>query len=288
MKYKKYLIWIASIALLLVVGVLLSQPVLLKAVYAKYKSTDHFAILPEDARIRYESKAKDNAIAVKEILDGSQMKVESILRARFMKPIGVYVCASQDSFNDYVPISKNVRGAVYWGKVFLSPGAFSYDEKFLAELTSHELTHYLFYTHLGDKTHVDNVPLWFREGIAVFVANGGAEFTKDQQVFDLISSEEREAFLSGKIDFWFASKDPRDAVAKNGAANWLLYRVGALFVHQMRDSNPAGFDTLIQLLLSGTEFNEAVKDSYGKNVESLLAEFSQYLTTKNASMKPAD
>jgi hypothetical protein len=197
------------------------------------------------------------------------------------KTIEVYICSSQNSFNEYVFLSKNVKGAVYWGKLFLSPGAFSQNESRLAELTTHELTHYLFYTHLGEKAHVENIPLWFREAIAVFVANGGADYTKGGNLLNLISSEEKQAFLSGKVDFWFASSDPRDAVTKNGTANWLLYRVGTFFVHFLRDSQPGKFDELIQLLLSGTKFNVALAVTYGKNTETLLREFSQYLTTAN-------
>jgi hypothetical protein len=280
-KNKKFIILTASIILLFTIGAFLNQPIFLKAVLAKYKSTDHFVILPKDSRIRFEKTAKENAIALKEILDGSQKKVELVLNSHFEKPIEVYVCSSQDSFNEYVFLSKNVRGAVYWGKLFLSPGAFSQGEKSLVELTTHELTHYLFYTHLGAKAHLEHIPLWFREGIAVFVANGGAEYTKDKDVFDLISSEEKEAYLSGDIKFWFASKNPHDALTKNGTANWLLYRVGAMFVHYMHDSKPDNFEKLIKLLLSGTEFNTAVEISYGKNIELLLKEFAQYLTTKN-------
>lgn len=96
-----------------------------------------------------------------------------------------------------------------------------------------------------------------------------------------MSGEEKEAFLSGKTYFWFVSKDPHDAVTKSGTANWLLYRIGALFVHYMHDSKPDNFDKLIQLLLSGAKFNEAVEISYGKNIEVLLGEFSQYLSTTN-------
>lgn len=270
----------SACVLLLLIGVWLSQPMFLKAVLAKYKSTDHFAVLAEDARVRYENDAKHNALALGKVIDGSQRRVEAVLKARFKKPIEVYVCASQDVFNEYVFLSKDVKGAVYWGKLFLSPGAFSQDPEHLAEITAHELTHYLFYTHLGERAHLENVPLWFREGVAVFVANGGAEYTRLQGVAHMMTSEEKTGYLSGDTSFWFSSNDPRDAVAKNGTANWLLYRVGALFVHYLHDSHPAKFDELISLLLSGVQFDVAMKKSYGKDTQLLLAEFSRYLTEK--------
>jgi hypothetical protein len=277
---KKFLIFIAALVSLLVVAGLLNHSILLRAVVAKYKSTSQFAVLATDPRIRYEAPAKDNAIALQKILETSRQQVESVLGARFEKPVEAYVCASQDSFNDYVFLSKNVKGAVYWGKLFLSPGAFSQGEPSLAELTTHELTHYLFYTHLGEQAHVKNIPLWFREGIAVFVANGGAAYTKGKTIRDVMSSEEQQAYLSGATNYWFTSTDPRDAVAKNGMANWLLYRVGALFVHYLHDSQPAKFAQLTKLLLSGTEFSVALERSYGKKLELLLEEFARYLSSK--------
>lgn len=278
----KFIISIGSIIFLLSIGILLNKSLFLKSLIAKYKSTDNFITLVEDSRIRYEKSAKEDAIALKEILNASQRKVEVALNARFEKPIEIYVCASQDSFNEYVFLSKNVRGAVYWGKLFLSPGAFGRGEEYLAELTTHELTHYLFYTHLGEKAHIKNIPIWFREGIAVFVADGGPNYTKDKDVSDLMSSEEKEAYFSGNIDFWFASNNPADAVAKNGAVNWLIYRVGALFVHYMHDSQPENFEKLMRLLLSGTEFSQALEVSYGKNIEILRKDFFQYLARKDA------
>lgn len=281
LKHKKFTIFAVSVPLLFIIGSFLSQTTLSKAVLAKYKSTAHFLILTEDPRIRYEKPAQENAIALSQVLRGSQNNVESILRTKFKKPIEAYVCSSQESFNEYVFLSKNVKGAVYWGKLFLSPAAFNHSEKFLSELTTHELTHYLFYTHLGAKAHIEHVPLWFREGVAVFVADGGSEYTKDKNVSSLMTVAEKEAFLSGETHFWFASKDPHDAVTKNGVANWLLYRVGGLFVHYMHDARPDSFNKLIQLLLSGTKFDEAVEISYQKSIEVLLRDFSQYLSTKN-------
>ncbi len=256
---------------------ILSQPMLLKALRAKFKSTDNFIVLAPDPRIRYEENSKENAIAVQKILQHSQDSVELLLKSKFKKRIEVYVCSSQETFNGYVFLSTNVRGAVYWGKLFLSPGAFSGDQSSLTELTTHELTHYLFYTHLGEKSSIENIPLWFREGIAVFVANGGAAYTREKDVFHQISLEEKDVFQSGAVDYWFNTTDPRDAVSKTGRANWLLYRVGALFIHYLHDSQPADFENLITLLLSGTKFNRAVELSYERTIDSLLAEFKQNL-----------
>ncbi|MFZ6731814.1 hypothetical protein ACO0LG_07820 [Undibacterium sp. Ji42W] len=277
-KIVKFSLFIFIIASCLAAAALLNQPMLLKAVRAKFKSTDNFIVLSADPRIRYEGNSKSNAIALQKILQSSQSSVEHLLKSEFKKPIEVYVCATQETFNEYVFLSTNVRGAVYWGKLFLSPGAFSSGHSSLIELTTHELTHYIFYTHLGEKASVENIPLWFREGLAVFVANGGAAYTDEKDVFHQFSLEEKQRFQSGSIDYWFHSKDAGDAVSKAGRANWILYRVSALFVHYLHDSQPANFEKLISLLFSGTEFSRAVELSYKRTIESLLVEFQQKLS----------
>lgn len=276
MKFKKPIIWAISLVIICVVALAITQPVLVKAILAKYKSTDHFLVLQADNRIRYEAPAKRNALILSGFLNDSQGAVEYALNANFKKPVEIYICASQESFNEYVFLSKNVRGAVYWGKLFLSPGAFSRGTA--KRLTSHELTHYLFYTHLGEKAHMEGIPLWFREGIAEFVANGGADYTVEKEVLELMSHKEKEAYLSGKLNFLFFTQNAADAVTKDGVVNWLLYRVGALIVHFIHDSNPQEFDNLIKSLLSGVEFGEALQESYGKDTESLLKEFTLYLS----------
>jgi hypothetical protein len=96
-----------------------------------------------------ESNQSKNRTKLGGVLSDSQKAVENVLNANFQKPFEVYVCFSQEVFNEYVFLSKNVRGAVYWGKLFLSPGAFSRDS--LKRLTSHELTHYFFILILARK-----------------------------------------------------------------------------------------------------------------------------------------
>ncbi len=278
---KKYVVLALFAASLLGIAAFLHHSLFLKALLAKYKSTDQFITLAEDSRIRYEEDARTHAVALEKVLQTSQKSVETILHAHFARPVEAYVCATQDSFNEYVFLSKNVKGAVYWGKLFLSPGAFRQGQTVLLELTSHELTHYLFFTHLGEKAHIERVPLWFREGIAVFVANGGAQYTKGRDVLDVISSTERQAYLSGDMDFWFASKDPVDALRKNGTANWLVYRGGGLLVHYMHDTQTDAFEKLIPMLLAGAEFNQAVETAYGKNMESIRKAFHQHMTGNN-------
>ena len=275
MKYKKVFVGALATIILLLIASFLAQPLVIKAIKAKFKSTDHFLILQEDSRIRYELDAKSNAKILADVLSDAKKAVEQILKSSFEKPIGIYICASQEAFNEYVFLSKNARGAVYWGNVFLSPGAFNRGS--LDELVQHELTHYLFFSHLGERAHIKNVPLWFREGVAVFVANGGSRYTEYTEIHRLMTSQERKAYLSGETDAWFKTANAQDAVTSNGVANWLLYRVSGLFVHFMYISNPNSFDSLVQKLLAGEALDVAIQSTYSMSVEDFHARFTEYL-----------
>lgn len=70
-------------------AVILSQPILLKALRAKFKSTEDFIVLSTDSRIRYQEHSQKNAIAEQIILQYSQDKVELILKSEFKKEIEV-------------------------------------------------------------------------------------------------------------------------------------------------------------------------------------------------------
>lgn len=279
MTYKQKIIGIIVAVLFLIICGLLTQPLLIKSIKAKFKSTDHFLMLKQDPRIRYEKGAEKNALVLSDVLPASKNAVERILKSTFKKPIDAYICTTQQSFNEYVFLSKNVRGAVYWEKIFLSPGAFNRGS--LDNLVQHELTHYLFYSHIGEKAHIESVPLWFREGIAVFVANGGESYIKHAEIYSVMTSQERKAYLSGETDFWFNTSNIQDAVTSNGVANWLLYRVSGLFVHFMQFSDPKKFNDLIQRLLNSESFDTAVVSSYNQNIESLHDDFSEYLNSNN-------
>lgn len=271
---KKTIIYLFVISIVMLGLILVINPMLIKAVMAKYKSTNHFLVLESDPRILYEQGSKNNALIVNKILDQRLTTVEEILGYSTMLTPSVYICNTQSSFNEYVYLSENVRGAVFWGKLFLSPRAFSQGS--ITRLLDHELTHHLFNSYLGEKSHIENIPLWFREGIAVYVANGGESFTRNKRLFYLMNKDEISAVLNKEVERWFQTSNPSAAV-KKGVVNRSLYRISAMVVHFMQIKNPAQFNLLMQALISGKKFNVAVQESYGADFEELYDEFYAYL-----------
>ncbi len=88
MKRKKIVIF-GGIFFFIIGVIVVSQPVLIKALLAKYKSTDHFVTLFEDPRIHYESSAKDNALLLHDVLEEQINSVEEALDVPFKKPIEI-------------------------------------------------------------------------------------------------------------------------------------------------------------------------------------------------------
>ena len=276
MKYKKALRGSLMLVVALIAVVLVAQPLIWKSIYARYKSTEHFLVFEKDPRIRYEEGAELNAEKVFSLLPETEEAVAQILDSSFDEPIRIFVCATQDSFNDYVFLSRNVRGAMYWGNVFLSPGAF--ERGSLNGLLEHELTHYLFYTHLGERDHIRNIPLWFREGLAVFV--DGISGDIDMGIADALmpmNNRDKSTFLSGKADYWFYSTNPTDALTEEGAVNGMLYRIGGAVIHYLYITDPVGFKNFVQSLLSGENFNDALEATTEYSLESLLQSFREAL-----------
>lgn len=272
---KKGLLILLAISLLCFGALVVFQPYLIKAIYAKYKSTEHFVALKHDSRVRYEPGAEANARKLAQVLDDVALEVEEALGAKFDRNIEAYICATQEQFNEYVYLSKNARGAVYWEKLFLSPGAFQ--GSYLRPITLHELTHYLFITHLSDKQHIQNIPLWFREGIAVYVANGNSEYMTRSRYIRLMTNAEKSDFWAGKYDAWFSTADPSSVLAASGAINFELYRIYGYLVHYLAMQDEGKFKSFIGNLLDGQEFYSALNEMYGKDLAELLTDFSIYL-----------
>ena len=141
--------------------------------------------LQTDERILFEKGAEKEAKLISSILDSSIDVVTRFYGSPFTKDIYITVSASQKHFMRRCGGSPKARGMFNWGRIFISPLAFTRDtyEKILV----HELAH----LHTGEKTgvfhYVSDIPAWFSEGLSVYVSDGGgAESVSDSQAIDWI------------------------------------------------------------------------------------------------------
>lgn len=231
---------------------------------ALFASTDGFIPFSADQRILYEPGAEAYAEEVQAILNDA---VERVQRRQgvFPEPVAVFICASQESFNAYVPRGFQARGAVFLGKLFLSPRAFTTNTH--AGILVHELSHLQWIQRLGTFSYQINFPVWFQEGFAVFLSNGGGAEPVDP-------AAARQAILAGET---FTPEEsgalliPRTAQSY-GLQGQMFYRQSALFVTYLHRRDEAAFRRFLTALQNGTSFADAFT-SFGGTVREMWDQF---------------
>lgn len=259
-------ILIALTVVVTVVGIALSQN---RGAQAWLLGERGFVPDSLDQRILAEPGVDKEALSrVRNGLDTCIHVVESAHGQPFPGRVRVYLSRTQDSFNKRVAASPQgiARGAVFADRLFLSPRAFA--TKSSIEVLKHELSHLHFRQILGT-AYTTEIPGWFQEGMAVFVANGGGA--------EPVSKERAiEAMLRGKrfSPEAVGSAIPRKAAAY-GLGHHMFYRQAELFVGYLADTHPDSFDQFIALLLGGDDFRSAFEAAFGQTVseewESFIA-----------------
>src|SRR5271169_6896975 len=97
---------IIKIGLLLVLAINLTGCSLLKTGFASLKSTSGFKPIEEDKRVLAEPRAEGLAKQVAGYLPEAIKTVEKRQCRDFVKPIEIYICASEDSFASHTGVSK--------------------------------------------------------------------------------------------------------------------------------------------------------------------------------------
>jgi len=231
----------------------------MKAVVAMTKSTEHFITLDENTAIRYEKGSKEFAIKIAPQFEKSIQTIELKQYGKFPEKVFIYIPSSIDSFSSYCA-SKLPSACVIGGKVFISPKLLNSPDRILGILI-HELSHLQLSQFIGRWDYHRNVPVWFSEGLAVYVSDGGGAEKVER-------SEAVKAIKAGK------------AIVPNGSGSLLFsktassfnlkphmfYRQSSLYVEWLHHQNTEHFKQLIGLLHNGNILEEAMMKSYGFTV----------------------
>lgn len=134
-------------------------------------STDAFIAHQANPRIYHDPGAEHYARLLIPILSACITQIEQKQQAPFTEDIKIFVCASQESFNTLVPRGIRAKGAMFLEKLFLSPRAFETDRH--QGILTHELSHLHMIQTVGGVAYQTGLPVWFQEGLAVFVSEGG-------------------------------------------------------------------------------------------------------------------
>jgi hypothetical protein len=192
--------------------------------------------------------------------------------------VGVYatpeVYAAANGLGSAVPV-----GVTFVGRVNLSAKLFWPQHQRLPAILTHELSHAHIQGWIGETAYTLRLPNSFKEGLAVMVSDG-AELVSEAEARAAIQREEQIAIddagsLQNVVSIRFVSIRFERAPAKT--ASWypvvLAYRQAGMFVNYLRESDGPAFNRMMNAILDGRAFAEAVTVGYHDDVRSLWQKF---------------
>jgi hypothetical protein len=194
--------------------------------------------------------------------------------------VTVHVCASDDCFEQNVN-SRNVSGAtVPDNRIFLSPRLFDREAHRLQMILTHELSH----LHLGQQIghYSYRVPIWFHEGLAAYVSDGGGA--------DYASADEARAALSEGRCFAPAVLDT--PAIRHKADHWnlspyLFYREAMMFLDHLKQSGEERFRDFLLRVQDNEDFTLAFGNTYNMSLAEAGQRFiSQFALDAAAPASP--
>ena len=229
---------------------------------AALRLTPGFSPLTLDHRIWLESGAERQAEQLARALPAVVARIERAHGRSFSKSFRVYLCSSHRSFTEHLglPRDSQVRGVAFPWHVWISPKAFDFHRQDThVESLSHELAHLYVVQHLGWIRRTRNLPTWFQEGLADWVADTGFEVVSRRRAQTLIArGRHLRPDGSGHLP------TPRP-LTSYGVSPPVLHAQARLFVEHLAGEEPEAFAELLAALLSGEPFAQAFEASFAKS-----------------------
>jgi hypothetical protein len=229
-----------------------------------------FSTLDVDPRIRFEPGAEDFAKAIAAALPAAIARVEECQSAPFATTFRVYVCASHESFTSHIgePARSPARGITFPWDIWISPKAFSFHgQDTHREALTHELSHLHLGQMLGWWHNTKEVPSWFGEGLADWVANTGNELVSRRQA--------REAIVSGRsIELDESGHLPFPKRPESYGMAWPMFHAQSrLFVEYLRSRDSNAFAGFVGAVVRGAQFKSAFNDNFGESLSHVWKDF---------------
>ncbi len=234
-------------------------------------STAHFLSHSSAPYIKYEPGGEAYAQALAMLLPEAIQKVESAHYRTFRRPPELFICASLSCFASYVKTPNLSAAVVANNRLFLTPKLFSEERRRLPSILVHELSH----VHLGQQLgHFDSaIPVWFHEGFATYVANGGGAD----------SVTDHDALAAAKAGRYFfpqyrSSRHSRKYAHDLQLPIHLFYRQAKLFIAHLQQINAPAFQAFLIDLQDGEEFYFAFYRAYGTDLATVAEQFLMSLS----------
>ena len=228
-----------------------------------------FSTLDADPRVRFEPGAEDLAKALAAALPAAIARVEESQSRPFETTFRVYVCASHESFTSHIgePAGSPVRGVAFLWDIWISPKAFAFHgQDTHRKAVTHELSHLHLGQMLGWWHRTREVPSWFQEGLADWVANTG----------ELVSRREaREAIVSGhSIALDESGHLPFPKRPESYGMTWPMFHAQSrMFVEYLRSRDADAFARFVAAVVRGARFRSGFIDNFGKSLPDVWEDF---------------
>jgi hypothetical protein len=229
--------------------------------------TTDFKVWPSDNRILYENGAEALAKETARHLSQAVTNIEAKQHGTFKDPVKIYAFATTKSFSKFSDVSEVLTGASLKNEVFLSGQLLNKMGKVQGILT-HELSHVQLSQKLGTIKFNRTLPRWFREGLAIYVADGGGATNATE-------TETIDKFLEGKHftpeteGALFNIKLP----ATGELEPKIFYRQSGMFVQFLAQNHPIQLEKLLRGLQDGYAFETQFSESFRSNVDDVLKNF---------------
>jgi hypothetical protein len=279
MRRRIFWIIIAGVPLALIIlaaGTAVAFPATRHIASAWWNLPDRLPALPENSLVHFEPGAEDYAHEVAALLPAAIAEVEAVQGRRFEHPVLVGVYTTPEAYavaNAFG--SAGAVGVTAFGRVVLSPTLNSPEHPRLRAILTHELSHAHLQGYISTYTWV-RLPNWFKEGLAVMASDGGgAEFVSEREARAAI--ERGEAIMIEDTGSFANLSEIRFKRAPLGLTpsdrTVMAYRQAGMFVSWLHDTDTPGFARMMNAVLDGRPFVEAVDTGYHRDVQSLWQQF---------------
>jgi hypothetical protein len=259
-------------------GTAVAFPATRHIVSAWWNTPDRLPSLAENSQVHFERGADGYARDVAALLSAAITRIEAAHGRAFAHPVTVGVYATPEVY-----MAANVIGTMQpvgvapFGRVVLSPALYAAQRRRLPAILTHELSHAHIQGWVSAAGYV-RLPNWFKEGLAVMVSGGGgAEFVSEVEGRATIARG--ESIVIEDSGSFANLSEIRFARAPSGVT-WshktvLAYRQAGMFVAYLHDSDTPGFARMMNAILDGRPFVDAVMVGYRRDIQSLWQEFAE-------------
>ena len=239
---------------------------------------DRLPSLAENSQVHVEPGADNYARDVAALLPAAIARIEAAHGRPFAHPVTVGVFATPESY-----MAANVIGTMQpvgvapFGRVVMSPALYAAQRWRLPAILTHELSHAHIQGWISTIAYV-RLPNWFKEGLAVMVSGGGgAEFVSETEALATIA---RGQSVTIEDSGSFANLSEIRFERAPARATWshktvLAYRQAGMFVAYLHDSDAPGFARMMNAILDGCPFVDAVMVGYAQDIHALWQKFAE-------------